>query len=125
MIFHEQPTAPWVAFDFILLEAYQRLQDELCPKCGHPVWLCRSSSNNVQFEVQTGYCFAEKALREAEDKSRPRESRAKQGEKKTWGEFRYAVPVAVPGTELPSRAEYFEELAATNAPKDQLSAAVE
>lgn len=125
MIFHEQPTAPWVAFDFILLEAYQRLQDEICPKCGHPVWLCRSSSTDVNFEVQTAYCFAERALKEAEDKARPRESRAKRDEKKTWGEFRYATPIAPPGRELPSRQDYFNELSALAAPKDELSSAVE
>lgn len=125
MIFHEQPTAPWVAFDFILLEAYQRLQDETCPKCGHPVWLCRSSSTDVDFEVHTAYCFAEKALKEAEDKAKPRDSRAKREEKKTWGEFRYAVPTSPQGRELPSRSEYYDSLAALNAPKDELSSAVE
>lgn len=125
MIFHEQPTAPWVAFDFILLEAYQRLQDELCPKCGHPVWLCRSQSSSVQFEVQTGVCFAEKALKEAEDRSKPRDQRAASKEKKAWGEFRYAVPKALSGQELPTRAEYYEDLEAIAAPKDELSTAVE
>lgn len=110
MIFHEQPTAPWVAFDFLLLEAHQMLQDEICPKCGHPVWLCRSSSDAVQFKVQTDYCAGERALREAEDRAKPMKDRADRKEKKHWGEFRYTVPYAPPGQELPTRNEYYEEL---------------
>lgn len=112
MIFHEQPGAPWEPFDFILLEAYQRLQDELCPKCGHPVWLCRSSSNAVQFKVQSAYCAGERALREAEDRAKSKsEKKASAAEKRAWGEFKYTVPYAPPGMELPTRSEYYEELA--------------
>lgn len=111
MIFHEQPTAPWVAFDFILLEAYQRLQDETCPNCGHPVWLCRSDSPDVQFRAEVGYCAGTRAVKEAEDRSRPTKDRADRETKKTWGRFTYPVPYAPPGRELPTREQYYEDLA--------------
>lgn len=115
MLFYEQPTDPWVPFDFMLLEAYQRLQDEICPRCGHPVWLCRSNSNSVMFKVETGICYAERALKEyelkgmtaKEKKDIPKSAKAK------WGQFTYTIPVVPPNIEgeLPSREEYMKELA--------------
>src|SRR5690349_3704515 len=93
MIFHEQPTDPWVPFDFILLEAYQMLQDEICPKCGHPVWLCRSDSPNVQFKVRSAVCNAERELRIVEDHKRPDKEREKDKKvRASWGEFFYTQP---------------------------------
>lgn len=109
MIFHEQPTAPWEPFDFLLLEAYQMLQDEICPKCGHPVWLCRSDSTNVEFKVRDAVCYAERALRETEDRQKDKGSRADKTERKGWGRFYYTspfVPDNVEG-ELPTRAEFY------------------
>ena len=111
MIFHEQPTAPWVDFDFLLLEAHQMLNDEICPRCGHPVWLCRSSSEAIEFHVETSYCYAERAQLESADKEKDRKSRASKEDKKSWGQFRFAVPVALPGYELPTREEYYTSLA--------------
>lgn len=118
VIFYEQPTAPWKPFDFKLLEAYQILQDELCPKCGHPVWLCRSQSNTVEFRVRTEYCAGERALKEYEY-NKMTHSERKNVDKKDragWGRFEYtypAVPEPFKGAELPSRADYYEELAKT------------
>lgn len=113
MILHRQPTDPWTPFDFKLLEAYQTLQEELCPKCGHPIWLCRSSSNRVAFKVQTAYCSAERALEERKDASKARSDKAKAAEKKHWGEFQYSVPYSPPNVEggLPTRAEWYKEQA--------------
>lgn len=109
MIFYEQPTAPWRPFDFKLLEAYQRLQDETCPKCGHPVWLCRSQSNAVQFKIVEDVCQGERAMRAAEHRG----EKVDKKDKAKWGQFRYTVPYAPPGYELPSREEYYEDLAKT------------
>lgn len=86
------------------------LQDETCPKCGQPVWLCRSDSNNVAFKVQSDTCFADKALKAYEDNKKDRKERAKPAEKKDWGKFFYTVPYVPPqaeGAELPSRLEYY------------------
>lgn len=110
MIFYEQPTDPWTPFDFKLLEAYQMLQDELCPKCGHPVWLCRSESNRVQFKVRAAVCYAERALREKEDQSKKPNDREKdRSVRQSWGEFFYTqpfIPENVEG-ELPTRMEFY------------------
>ena len=116
MIFQTQPDEPWGRFDFLLLEAYQILQDETCPKCGHPVWLCRSTSNKIEFKAQEGYCASERALMEYEDSRKPSKDRQKDKyEKASWGRFFYTKPVLAYGAEgdLPSRTEYYEELAST------------
>jgi len=113
MIFYEQPTDPWIPFDFMLIEAYQRLQDEICPKCGHPVWLCRSKSNNIFFEVKTSVCYAERALKEAEVNRLPSKDRsAALKDKKHWGEFHYTVPARPPQADgdFPTRTEYYQEM---------------
>lgn len=113
MIFHEQPTAPWKPFDFKLLEAYQILQDEMCPQCGHPIWLCRSSSNTVEFKVGTSYCAAERRLREFEDSKKPIKERASKTDKAMWGVSHYTNPVVPEGmvdVQLPTRDDYYKEL---------------
>lgn len=117
MIFHEQPTDPWTPFDFKLLEAYQILQDELCPKCGHPIWLCRSTSNRVEFKAQAAYCSGERALKEKEDQAKPVKERAKKNERSHWGEFFYTTPYSPPNVEggLPSRADFYREIAVKSA----------
>lgn len=118
MIFYEQPTDPWVKFDFMLIEAYQILQDETCPKCGHPVWLCRSSSNTVQFKVTPNVCYAERALKEYENQKKPVNDREKDPKiRKEWGMFFSTspfVPLNVEG-ELPTRTEFYEEMAGKTA----------
>lgn len=114
MIFHEQPTDPWLPFDFKLLEAFQMLQDETCPKCGHPVWLCRSTSNNVAFKVQTATCYAEKAQLAAEDSKKSKKEKADSKDRAKWGQYTYVVPYNPPNADgpLPTRREFYEEQAA-------------
>lgn len=111
MLFYEQPNTPWERFDFLLLEAYQRLQDEICPRCGNPIWLCRSQSNDVYMKVEEDYCAGERALKEHDDQSKPRGERADRKEKSEWGKMTYVVPQAAPGKQLPTREQYFKELA--------------
>lgn len=88
------------------------LQDETCPKCGQPIWLCRSDSNNVAFKVQSDTCFAEKALKSVEDSKKDKKERAKPTERKEWGKFYYTVPYVPPSVEgdLPSRMDYYTSL---------------
>lgn len=85
------------------------LQDETCPRCGQPIWLCRSDSTNVAFKVQSDTCFAEKALKAFEDGKKPTKDRAKGPERKDWGKFYYTVPYVPPTVEgdLPSRMDYY------------------
>lgn len=112
MIFHTQPSADWEPFDFLLLEAYQSLQDETCPKCGHPIWLCRSQSAELYFDVRSDYCQADRALKEHEAKVN--KSKPTVAERKGFGQFFFTVPKTVEGAEMPSRAQYYADVAEAN-----------
>lgn len=114
MIFHEQPSADWIPFDFKLLEAYQILQDETCPKCGHPIWLCRSDSNNIGFKVRTAVCYADRELKMYEDSKKPMGERAKSKERAQMGEYYYVYPYNPPTASgpLPTRQQFYEEMSA-------------
>jgi hypothetical protein len=121
LIFHEQPTEQWTPFDFMLLEAYQMLQDEICPKCGHPVWLCRSESPNVQFRVNGDVCQAERALKTYEDQKKVSTEREKDRKvRNQWGAFYYTMPFVPENIEadLPTREDYYTEMAAKNGAKE-------
>lgn len=113
MIFHEQPTAQWLPFDFKLLEAYQMLQDETCPKCGHPIWLCRSDSNNIEFKVATAVCYADRAVQQYEDNQKKKDNKASASERSKFGQYVYTKPHRPPTANgpLPSRKEFYDEMA--------------
>lgn len=108
MIFHEQPTKKWKPFDFLLLEAYQILQDETCPSCGHPIWLCRSTDRNVVVSVGKAKCFVTAELEKVQDKYASKKSKKDQLQ---GGEYLYAnVKTIEKGTMLPSREDYYKSL---------------
>lgn len=92
------------------------LEQETCPQCGKPIWLCRSTSNVFRWDVKSDVCQATRAMKQYEDTKKPAKERAKNAkEKAEWGRFRYTVPVlhtlsAEQGLELPSRSEYYENL---------------
>ena len=107
MLFHEQPSDPWVPFDFLLLEAYQTLEDETCNECGNPVWVCRNEdASNVGFKIKTGRCFGKAEL----DKWLEKDSK-KKTTKKSYGEYPYIVAYTYDNGPLPSRSDYFQSLA--------------
>lgn len=107
MIFHEQPTKKWKPFDFLLLEAYQILQDETCPQCGQPIWLCRSTDRNVTVSIQRARCFATAELEKAQDKIGQKNNKSKLQP----GEYLYPVIKTIEkGTELPTREDYYKSL---------------
>lgn len=115
MLFYTQPNTPWEPFDFKLIEAFQILEDETCPKCGQPTWLCRNPDPRVEFKVEESVCYASKAVDERrfnrQNTGKDRKS-ATAAERKSWGLTEYAVPF-VPeniGGELPTRAEYYKAL---------------
>jgi hypothetical protein len=69
----------------------------------------------VAFRVSKNTCYAEKALKEYEDRQKPRGDRAAAKDKKEWGLFYTTapfVPENVQG-ELPTRDEFYSELAGT------------
>lgn len=107
MIFYDQPTDPWTPYDFKLLEAYQILQDEICPTCGNPIWLCRSTDPNVNAIVRTAICYG-KAELETKEKKRE-DSKGKKSLKP--GEYEYVVFEPIDKEKgLPSREDYFASL---------------
>jgi hypothetical protein len=103
MLFHEQPDEPWTKFDFLLLEAYQILQDETCAQCGNPIWICRNEyANNVGFKIKSAKCFAKAELDRHQERQEKKKSKIKK-----YGEQDYVVPYAYNGQELPTRMSYY------------------
>ena len=45
--------------------AMRVLKEETCPECGYPIWLCHSSLDTVQWEVEWSTCYANAAVEEA------------------------------------------------------------
>jgi len=69
MLFHEQPSEPWNAFDFMLVEALQILEDETCGKCGNPIWICRNSdATHLGFKIKTSVCYASAEMEKWQEK---------------------------------------------------------
>lgn len=109
LIFHEQPQSKWERFDFLLLEAYQILQDETCPKCGNFVWLCRSDNAFVEFRVQEDVCMADKKMEEY--KSKKSKAKPSKEDKARWGVISYTTLNMLNDQQPPTRKEYYESLA--------------
>ena len=113
MLLREQPNTPWTQMDYAILEAYQMLQDEICPQCGQPIWLCRSTSNNIEWTAQTEICYASRRREEAEWNDH-NDKKATAKDRKNWGKVTYVLPRVIAsapeGTELPTRTEYYEGL---------------
>lgn len=114
MIFQEQPTEPWTKYDFLFLEAYQIIKNETCPKCGHPIWLCRSDSNTFDWEVRDYVCAADRALRAKEYKrTNGKTAKPSPEERREWGREYYAIPEPHKDagfTELPTRRDFYNSL---------------
>ena len=91
------------------------LQDEICPQCGHPVWLCRSKSDNIGWTVQQDTCYASRVRDEKEWRSNNPKKTPDPKDRKSWGRYTYTLPKisdwAPEGAELPTRKEYYESLA--------------
>jgi hypothetical protein len=106
MFFHEQPTDPWVKFDFLLLEAYQILKDETCQNCGNPIWICHNEfASNVGFKITSTRCFAKAELEKHNELQEKRKSK-----NKTYGETEFAVAYTYDNSEMPTRMSYLMAL---------------
>lgn len=102
MIFHEQPTDKWTRYDFLLIEAIQVLQDETCPMCGQPIWLCRSDDPNVNIKIRKAKCNVTAEV----DKKRAKDEKSK----KSLGPGETYYPIIEPifaDQELPGRREFY------------------
>lgn len=117
MLFYTQPSEPWDALDFKLIEAYQIMQDETCPKCGQPVWLCRSTDNRVAWKFDSSVCWV---TRKQEEQSWAKNNKGKDKKKPKdaaeWGKIYFPVAFVPPNIdgELPGRTEYFQSLSEVN-----------
>lgn len=120
-VFREQPDKPWTNLDRAFVVALQTIEDERCPECGQPTWLCRSTSNDLQFKVEKSVCYATKALKADEDTRLSRDQRAKAADKKEWGVLRYPVPFMDSGKPLPSRMEYLGLVRENTDSKDEVN----
>lgn len=105
MLFHEQPNTKWDDFDFLLIEAYQMLEEETCSECGNPIWICRNgNAANVGFKIKTTKCYAKAELDKWNEKQEKK--KAKLG----YGEMPYIVPYTYDDGPMPTRMSYYEGL---------------
>jgi hypothetical protein len=103
MLFHEQPDEPWTAFDFLLVEAFQILQDETCSECGNPIWICRNEdAQSVGFKVRTSVCYAKLELEKWQEKEQKSNNK-----KKKYGQSPYVVPYTYDDSPFPSRKSFY------------------
>lgn len=100
--------------DFKLLEAYQTLQDEICPQCGQPVWLCRNPDDSISWSVEDSVCYATRAKEERMWARENKRKKPSKDDRQGWGRFTYTVPAVsghMPeGTELPTRKEFYSNV---------------
>lgn len=103
MLFHEQPSSPWIDFDFMLVEALQILEDETCSECGNPIWVCRNdAATNVGFKIKTTKCYAKAELEKWNDKQQKRKA------KQQPGEMPYIVAYTYDDGPMPTRRSYYQ-----------------
>jgi hypothetical protein len=48
------------------MEAMTIMEAEKCRKCGNPVWLCHTTNNAVDFEVEKNTCYGDAELQDYE-----------------------------------------------------------
>lgn len=88
----------------------QILEDETCPQCGNPIWVCRNeNADNVGFKIKIGKCFAEAELEKWKEKEEKKKSK-----KKTYGEYPYTVAYTYDNSDMPSRTQFYRALAEAN-----------
>ena len=100
----KQPTDPWDQDDKKIAVAAHILEKQTCPKCGQPLWICRSTDPNIEFQVKTGICYASKALEDRQAKDEKNKKKLKNGE------FRYTVPNMLFENPFPTRADWLESM---------------
>lgn len=100
----DESSGGWSRLDKKLAIAMTIMNKEKCGGCGNPVWVCRNSSNNIDFSVRKGICYA----KAAQDKYEERQSKLRNNKTKP-GEFVYTVPMQVNGKPIPvgTRSEYY------------------
>lgn len=90
------PYSDWSDLDYKLVQAYHTLKEEICPKCGNPLWLCRSTDSNIDWSIDSTTCYASRAIEERrfrDDNGATKQPTAQDRAK--WGTdyFARAVPI--------------------------------
>lgn len=109
----------WDAMDRALIEAYQILEDERCPECGQPTWICRNDDPNIQFSVKKDVCHAKRVLEETHGQDalkNTKDTKERNKIKASWGSIEYAAPFTIDEGPLPTRKEYYERVAKDTEP---------
>lgn len=96
------PRGEWSREDKKLAMAHTILQHETCQKCGQPLWICRSSNNQLLFKTKKGMCYA------SAEHEKSAEGRQNQNLKK--GQYLFTVPYMLDDSPFPSRREYLQGL---------------
>jgi len=97
--------------DRALLEAYQILEDEKCPECGQPTWICRNDDANLQFTVKKDVCYAKRAVEEKNaDLKSVKDSKERAKIRAGWGAIEYPSPYMIDGSPIPTRREYYDRI---------------
>lgn len=105
----------WDAMDRALIEAYQILEDERCPECGQPTWICRNDDPNIQFEIKKDVCYAKRALEEKNaDLKDVKTAKERSKLKASWGAIEYPTPFTLDESPLPTRKEYYDRVVASD-----------
>lgn len=101
-----QPLGKWDDLDFLLLEAFQTLEDETSKSTGLPIWLTRSGHPTVVFEIHEGVDVADAAIAEW-DKAQ----KGPKGDKEPpAGQYRYVVPTSLDTSAVPEGGLAREQL---------------
>jgi hypothetical protein len=115
IVYGKSANQDWDALDRALIEAYQILEDERCPECGQPTWICRNDDPNIQFEIKKDVCYAKRALEEKNaDLKDIKNAKDRAKAKASWGAIEYPTPFTLDESPLPTRKEYYDRVAKTD-----------
>jgi hypothetical protein len=89
----------------LFITAYELLQDEICPECGEPVWICHNESKDIQFTGKETICYKTKARIQYKEK---RTKVSKEHQDKQAG-ITYLVRTVFESGKLPLRKRFYKE----------------
>lgn len=69
MVLGRDSRKKWGRWDFLLAKAFQRYQDELCPQCGLPVYICHSTDPRIEFKAVKDVCFASAQIEQIQEQN--------------------------------------------------------
>lgn len=105
------PHKAWNHWDRLLVEAMQVIEDEKCPQCGLPTWVCENEDNRVVTSVKEHRCSNTRKREKVNAKAQEKAQKAK-GDNPEWGVQRYVSYDLLEGwSAWEAREAYFEQRA--------------